>query len=144
MSVGSLLAGRLGHRLGIGPVLILGMLISSLGALGAPLVGATTTVGLGAALWINSFGVPLYNINQLSLRQSVCPDRLQARMNATMRFLVWGTLPLGSLLGGVLAATAGIHTALWVTAGGELLAVGWTLRAPLRRLRSIEDAVPTL
>jgi Na+/melibiose symporter-like transporter len=43
-----------------------------------------------------------YNINQISLRQAITPNRLQGRMNATMRTIVWGTIPLGALIGGVL------------------------------------------
>ena len=42
---------------------------------------------------LGSFSGPVYNINQVSLRQAITPDRLQGRMNATMRFLVWGTMP---------------------------------------------------
>ncbi len=140
---GSLVAGRIGLRLGMGRIFTIGIAVSGLGAAGAPLFGRGSVVLLAVALWINSFGVPLYNINQLSLRQSICPDRLQARMNATMRFLVWGTLPVGSLLGGLLAATIGIHPALWVTAGGEILAVAWTLPAPLRLLREIPEPLTT-
>ncbi len=133
----SLVAGRLGRRIGMGPVFAVGISVSALGAIGAPLAGRGALVGLCAALWVNSFGVPLYNVNQLSYRQSICPERLQGRMNATMRVVVWGTLPFGSLLGGALAATVGIHRALWVTAGGEALAVAWTLAPRLLRLRAI-------
>ena len=38
----------------------------------------------------------IYNINQVSLRQAITPERIQGRMNATMRFLVWGTIPARS------------------------------------------------
>ena len=41
----------------------------------------------------------VYNVNQVSLRQAITPDRMHGRMNATMRFLVWGTIPIGSLIG---------------------------------------------
>ena len=42
------------------------------------------------------FASVIYNINQVSLRQAITPERIQGRMNATMRFLVWGTIPIGS------------------------------------------------
>jgi MFS family permease len=77
----------------------------------------------------------VYNITQVSLRQAIIPDRLQGRMNATMRFLVWGTLPMGSLIGGVLGETIGLRPTLVVGALGSLLASVWLLFSPLRHLR---------
>ena len=47
----------------------------------------------------------VYNVTQVSLRQAITPERIQGRMNSVMRFIVWGTIPLGSLLGGVLATS---------------------------------------
>ena len=57
-----------------------------------------------------------YGINQVSLRQSVTPDAMLGRMTATMRFIVMGVMPIGSLVGGVLATTFQPRTTLWVTA----------------------------
>jgi hypothetical protein len=45
----------------------------------------------------------VYNVAQISLRQAITPLDMQSRMNATMRFIVWGTIPIGSLMGGVMA-----------------------------------------
>jgi len=59
---------------------------------------------------------------------------LQGRMNASMRFLVWGTIPLGSLAGGVLGEVIGIHTTLVIGAIGGLLAVTWVFFSPVRSL----------
>ena len=81
-----------------------------------------------------------HNVNQVSLRQAITPARLHGRMNATMRFLVWGTMPLGSLLGGVLGGAIGLRPTLWVGAVGGLLAVLPLLLSPVRSLSSIEDA----
>ena len=38
----------------------------------------------------------IYNINQVSFRQAITPAPMQGRMNATMRFIVWGTIPIGA------------------------------------------------
>ena len=46
------------------------------------------------------------NVNQLTLRQAITPHRLLGRMNAVTRFMYWGTMPLGSALGGVAAETS--------------------------------------
>ena len=83
----------------------------------------------------NFFGSMVYNINQVSLRQSITPDRLQGRMNASMRFIVWGTIPIGTLIGGALAATIGLREAIWVGAIGGLTAVLWLVFSPVRTMR---------
>jgi len=77
----------------------------------------------------------IFNINVVSLRQTITPDRLLGRMNASMRFLVWGTLPFGALLGGGLGQAIGLRTTLFVGAVGSVLAVLWVLFSPVRALR---------
>jgi hypothetical protein len=66
------------------------------------------------------FGVA-WNINQVSLRQAITPPRMQGRMNATMRFIVWGTIPLGSIAGGALGSLIGLHATIVVGAVGALI-----------------------
>ncbi|TDE12286.1 MFS transporter [Jiangella asiatica] len=69
-----------------------------------------TVIGMAAG----ELGQIVYAVSSLSLRQRLCPDRLLARVSATMRFLVMAAFPLGALLGGVLGETAGLRPALWV------------------------------
>lgn len=89
-------------------------------------------------LW---FGAVVYNVAQVSFRQAICPDRLLGRMNASVRFMVWGTLPLGALAGGVLGELIGIRPTMWIGAVGTVLAPLWVVFSPLRRLRDLPDAV---
>jgi hypothetical protein len=79
----------------------------------------------------------LYNIAQLSFRQSICPPELLGRMNAAIRWIVWGTLPLGGVIGGALGATAGIRPTLWIGATGTWLGGLWVLASPLRTMRDV-------
>ncbi|MEV6319089.1 hypothetical protein [Streptomyces sp. NPDC051776] len=58
---------------------------------------------------------------QISFRQQECPPEMMARMNATVRFLIWGVLPLGGMAGGALGDWAGARTGLAVAAAGMLL-----------------------
>ena len=76
-----------------------------------------------AAQAISSMGSPIYNITQVSFRQAITPERLQGRMNSAMRFIVWGVMPLGALIGGVIATWFSVRTAIWVGAIGMSLAV---------------------
>lgn len=87
---------------------------------------------VAVGVFVPTMGVLVYNVAQVSLRQSVCPDRLMGRMNASIRFLAWGAMPLGALLGGALAEWVGVRGGLWVASVGMVLAVGWVLVSPLR------------
>jgi hypothetical protein len=66
-------------------------------------------------------------------------------MNATMRFMVWGTMPLGAFLGGVLGSLIGVRPTLLVAAVGGGLSFLPVLLSPLRTMRdlpSYEAPVP--
>lgn len=141
---GSATAPRLRKRLGVNGATILGMTVGAPSALLVPLAphGLAAVPFLAAAIAIGGFGVVVYNIQQVSLRQTITPERLQGRMNATMRFLVWGTIPLGSLTGGALAATIGLRPTLFIGAGAGLVAVLPLVLSPLRTLRDFPAAEP--
>jgi MFS family permease len=94
-------------------------------------------------LFMVAFGAVVYNIGQVSFRQTVTPEPLLGRMNATVRFVVWGAMPLGGLLGGALGQTAGLRPALWIAGVGNLLACVPLLLSPLRRMRDIPRHVET-
>jgi MFS family permease len=132
--VGALVARRMAQLLGVGralasstTLLSLGMLCTPLAQLGQPFVVLTVFLFVSQLNW--------YDIIQLSLRQSITPDRLQGRMNATMRTIVWGTIPIGAFLGGVLGSTLGVVET--IVAGGfvSLLSVGWIVIGPVFRIR---------
>jgi predicted MFS family arabinose efflux permease len=97
---------------------------------------------LVAAILVGGFAGVVYNIVQVSLRQAITPERLQGRMNAVMRFLVWGTLPLGSLVGGALASSIGLKATLIVSALGANLAVLPIWFSPIRTLQTIPEPEP--
>src|SRR5207249_2322482 len=92
------------------------------------------------SVFLSGVGGVVYNMNQVGLRQAITPLRMQGRMNATMRFMVWGTIPIGSFLGGVLGRSIGLRPTLWIGAGGGVLAFLWPLLSPVRRLRVIPGA----
>jgi MFS family permease len=83
-----------------------------------------------------SFASVTYNITQISLRQAITPERLQGRMNAAMRWIVWGTIPLGGLAGGAIATWWGLRAALWAGAIGGLVPF---LPVALTSVRSIRE-----
>ncbi|KQS69848.1 MFS transporter [Modestobacter sp. Leaf380] len=86
-----------------------------------------------------SWAVVVYNVVQVSFRQRLCPPGLLGRMNASVRFLVFGTMPVGGLLGGVLGTAVGVVPALWVAVAGQLLAALPVLLSPLAGMRDLPD-----
>ncbi|KOG49557.1 MFS transporter [Streptomyces decoyicus] len=135
---GALCAGRLAARLGQARIIWLSALVTGPFALLWPL----SVPGAGAALFalgsgVVFFGAVVYNVAQVSFRQALCPPRLLGRMNATLRFLMWGTLPLGALAGGALADAFGARVALVWCAAGFLAVPLPLLLSPLRRMREL-------
>ena len=135
---GALAARPLARLLGEGPVTWLSLAVASPLALVQPFLHRNWTLGLFVVAQIGfSAGVVIYNVTQVSFRQRLCPDHLLGRMNASMRFLVWGTLPLGGLLGGALGSAVGVRATLLVAAIGQSLAFLWVFFSPLRSLREV-------
>jgi MFS family permease len=114
---GAMVTTRLARRLGAPRALVGFCAVAGFGSLLVPLTGNGWALGflvVGEALTAAS--IVAYNVTQVSYRQTICPDHLLGRMNATMRFLMWGTTPVGGLLGGVLGTAIGLRPTLW-TAG---------------------------
>ena len=140
--LGAFAAGPIACRVGGARSTIIGIAVS-VGALLIPLtMPGAGLLFFGFGMFLVGFSAVVYNVNQVSFRQRLCPDRLLGRMNATMRFVVWGVLPIGALIGGVLGAIFGLRTTLWVGALGQALAGIWLLASPMRRLRDFPDAAP--
>jgi hypothetical protein len=55
--------------------------------------------------------------------------------------MVWGTMPLGSAMGGALGQTLGLRPTLWIAALGSLIPIGEILASKIWALRTVEDAV---
>jgi MFS family permease len=138
--LGALTAGRVAKRLGVGRTIVGASLMAGLALVPVAAASAGTAWFLILSAVFASFANPVYNINQVSLRQAITPHQLQGRMNATMRFLVWGTMPLGGLLGGALGGSFGLRAAIAVAAAGEVLAFLWVALSPVRTLQVIPDS----
>lgn len=102
--IGSFTADRVSVKLGQGASLLTSIVVFTL-----TLVGSGTT----SSFWVfwtmgvvMSISVMLWNVITVSLRQTLIPDRLLGRVNSVYRFLGWGMMPIGSVLGGVVVAVA--------------------------------------
>ncbi|WP_079149339.1 MFS transporter [Streptomyces agglomeratus] len=138
--LGALVAGTLAAQLGHARIIWLSALVTGPFALLWPLseqAGGAVVFALGSGIVF--FGAVVYNVAQVSFRQSLCPPGLLGRMNATLRFLMWGTLPLGALAGGALADGFGARTALLCCAAGFLAVPLPLLLSPLRGMRDLPN-----
>ncbi|WP_194891071.1 MFS transporter [Catenulispora pinisilvae] len=140
--VGGVTAGPLAKRFGSARIIWLAPLVLGLPAFLAPLA----TPGWGVLFYpagLAFFGMMavVYNVAQVSYRQAITPHDLLGRMNASVRFIVWGTMPLGALLGGAVGTWLGLRPTLWIAVIGSYSAVAWVFFSPLRHLRDVTDPV---
>jgi MFS family permease len=135
---GALGATRFAARFGQGPAIWISVTFAAPFAFAAPFTQRNWTLGLLAVAEAGlGASFVLYNITQVSFRQGLCPPGLLGRMNATMRFLVWGTLPLGGAIGGILGTLIGVRATLLVAAVGGAGAFLPVYLSPLRRMREL-------
>jgi MFS family permease len=131
--LGALIASWIARHIGLGPTLFVSIVSGGMAAILVPIAqfGWTVPLLLVSTL-IASFTNPVYNINQVSLRQAITPDRVQGRMNATVRTVIWGTMPIGAFIGGVIGSTYGLLPAMYIGIAIWLLAGFWILLGPIR------------
>ena len=141
--IGALTAGRVADRFGVGRAIVWPVLIGSLFGLLVPIapVGGATPY-IAAAFFFAGITNVVYNVNQVSLRQAITPQRFLGRMNATMRFLVWGTIPIGSLIGAALSEIIGVRNTVWVGSILGLFPFLFVFFSPVRGLAKIPDIDP--
>ena len=135
---GGVFAGRLARRIGSARIIWVSVLVFGLPSFLPALAQPGWLVALfpiGYA--IEFFSGVVYNVAQVSYRQAVTPPQLMGRMNAAVRWIVWGTLPLGGIIGGALGSTIGIRPTIWIGLIGSWAAGFWVYFSPLRRMRDI-------
>ena len=139
---GAMVARPLTRRFGPGPMLVLSQLAFGVMGLLVPLAVLVPPIAL-AMVVASEFGqwmaVIVYYVNNVSVRQAITPDRLQGRVNATMRFFAGGLMPIGALVGGALGGLIGLPWTLVVAELGTLLGFVWLLLSPIRALRELPD-----
>lgn len=131
--LGALIAMKVAGRLGVGSSIVFGSVVFSLVSTMFYFATVANGVVLSAAILFVSFvGVLIYNITQLSYRQSLVPRQIQGRMNASIRTLVWGVIPIGNLLGGAVAQVVGVRETVVLMAALTVISPLWVIFSPLR------------
>lgn len=138
---GALSADRLTRLLGVGPTLVLSLALPGVGylVLGNVHGDSASAVALAAlAGFIALFGIPVFDVTVISFRQTLAPDHLLGRVNATVRTLAWGALSVGALIGGALGSTIGLRQTVLVAAGCLFLPSLILFFSPVRGVRRLQ------
>jgi predicted MFS family arabinose efflux permease len=141
--VGSVAAVPAGRRIGVGKAVLYSVLLECAVMLVVPVTPAHSMLTfplLALAFGLNGLGMALSSVIAVTVRQIVTPDRLLGRMNASYRFVSYGAIPLGALLGGLAGQMLGVRAGLAVGCVALLSTIVWILFSPLARLRELEDA----
>lgn len=139
--LGAIAVGASTRRLGVGRSLLASSYLSAV----AMVLIAAAGPGAGILLllagrFVGAVATPVYNVNVLSLRQGRVDLAIIGRVNGTFEFIEWGVLPIGSLLGGAIAAALGPRATLDAAAVCALLSAAWLSVSPARRLTTLAQA----
>ncbi|HVM58162.1 MAG TPA: MFS transporter [Gaiellaceae bacterium] len=141
--LGALVVQRVRRRLGVGPTLVLSGFLGGAALLLVPLAPQGFPIPfLVASGMIAGLAIVLYNVTGISLIQALTPDRMLGRANASRRWIVWGTIPLGSLVGGALSTAIGVRPTLFVGTIGASFCFLFLLARPLRSIRELPEEEP--
>jgi MFS family permease len=136
--LGASVATSLGARLGSARAIRIATTVSALSMLLLPLAGPGWALLLYAAGTAGfAAGVTVFSILTRTHRQTVTPSGLLSRVMATVRFVSWGAIPVGSLLAGVLATVAGNRAAVLLVAIPTVLAPAVLWLSAVRRERDL-------
>ena len=124
--IGSLSARSIAERIGVGRSLILGGFLLPSMPLGFALLDVSMGVfalALFSVLFqvVAFFGAALFHTNQVTYRQLVTPKALLGRMNASMKWVMLIGMPLGAVVGSIIAEGFGLHAALYASAIGIIV-----------------------
>ena len=138
--VGATLAGPLTSRWGLGPVMIVALLLEASSRLllpfaGGPPIQAAAVLMLTQALV--GLTVPLWSVTSRSLQQAVTPDRLLGRVGAASSLVQFGVAPPAALGAGILGDLIGLRPTLFLAGLVAVIAFVYLLASPVRSFRAL-------
>ena len=135
---GAVSSSRIVSAFGLGNAIILSALLGGVPSMLIVLAYPSNALLVLMPIWfVTGFTGVVYNVNQVSLRQAITPDHLQGKMNATMRFIVWGVYPIGGLIGGFLGETVGLRMTILIAGIGMLASVLWVILSPVAKVEAL-------
>lgn len=125
---------------GLGRALTIGALGSTLATMIIPLAaGPFAAAALLIGRFVGALSNPIYNVSLVTLIQGRVHRNSLGRVNGTFRLVDWGVVPIGALLGGVLAQTIGLRPTLLVAAVIAILRLLLMINSPARRIYAVAE-----
>jgi len=138
--LGAMFSARIATLIGEGTAIPVSVVLAGVAIVGLALMpvfpNAAVPIFIGSE-FLYSFSVLVYNITQVTFRQRICPPRLLGRMNASIRFIVWGVMPIGAIASGLLSTAIGVELTIAIGAVGSVLACVFVLFSPLLGMREL-------
>ena len=138
--LGAMFSARIAALIGEGTAIPVSGVLAGIAIVGLALLpvfpDAAVPIFVGSE-FLYSFSVLVYNITQVTFRQRICPPRLLGRMNASIRFIVWGVMPIGAIASGLLSTAIGVELTIAIGAVGSVLACVFVLFSPLLGMREL-------
>ena len=138
--LGAMFSARIATLIGEGTAIPVSGVLAGVAIVGLALMpvfpDAAVPIFVGSE-FLYSFSVLVYNITQVTFRQRICPPRLLGRMNASIRFVVWGVMPIGAIASGLLSTAIGVELTIAIGAVGSVLACVFVLFSPLLGMREL-------
>jgi MFS family permease len=137
---GSMIANRVRLALGLGRTMLIGILPATLCQLGTLIPRGSGPISISLLCVIEfcyGCGVLIFKVNSITLLQTMTPNRLLGRMNASYRLIIFGTAPAGAVLVGVLGRAVGLHLTLVIAVLVFVTPVLWTLFSPIFRMQEM-------
>ena len=138
--IGSMLVSRFSKRFGVGPTLVWSAVGFGAFGLTVPLAILVPQYALPLVVFAECMQwltLVMFNVNALSLRQSLTPNRLLGRVSASNQVLAQGMMPIGSFLGGVFGTLVGIQATLLIGVAGMFAAAAWVWFSPTIKIREM-------
>lgn len=134
--LGRLAATRLGRHAGIATLLLSAVLVRAVAWL---VFGVVSKAWIGGVtLGVSGITGAVFGVVGVSLRQAIVPDPLMGRVVSAFRMLGYGAVPVGAILGGVVARTLGLRAPFLL--GAAVLVLAALMALPAVNNRTVEAA----
>lgn len=141
--IGAAIAAPLGRRIGIGPALIVGLVLFPAAIIVIPLAEGLPFEAIVAILvgseFLGGMGVMILDINGGSMLIARTPARIRGRAGGAFRFINMGIRPIGATIGGILGSLIGVRETLLIVTVAQLLGLLWLIGSPIPGLKAIPE-----
>ncbi len=143
--VGAVIATRATKRWGIGRVAIVAMLMAAVGNAFIPLAPSGLPVIAIVCLVLQQLvadsAVTVYDVTEVSVRQTLVDDRALGRVTSTFHVAAVVAQLVATLAAGVLAEVIGLRATAWLAPVGGLIGAAILFWSPVRTLHVLPEAI---